>query len=150
MLKNLHFFFLLLLLCSFNKHNNNVIADEISWETLSNITLQEIWSDKYEMKIKKPVFDAAIKKLNGKMISITGFLIPVTTYGNDYVISANPYSGCYFCGNAGIESIIELKFEGNNIRYKIDRFIMVQGKLILNSGEDLGFIYTLQNAKELK
>jgi len=150
MLKNLYFFFLLLLLCSFNKHNKNAPAEEVSWETLTNISFQQIWSDKYKMNIEKPVFNAPIKKLNGKIITIAGFLIPVTTYGNEYVISANPYSGCYFCGNAGIESIIELKFEGNNIRYKIDRFIMVEGKLILNSGDDLGFIYTLQNAKEVK
>ena len=150
MLKNIYLFFIVLLLCSFTKHNHQTIAEEITWETLSNITLKEVWSDKYKMKITKPVFDATIRKLNGKMVSITGFLIPTTTYGKEYVISQNSYSGCYFCGNAGIESIIELKFEGDNIRYKIDRYLVVEGKLILNEGDEFGFIYTLQNAKEVK
>jgi len=150
MQKNLYLFFLVLLLCSFKKHNNNIAAEEITWETLSNITLKQVWSDKYKMNITKPVFDAAIRKLNGKMVSIAGFLIPTTTYGKEYVISQNSYSGCYFCGNAGIESIIELKFEGDNIRYKTDRYLVVEGKLILNEGEEFGFIYTLLNAKEVK
>ncbi|MEP6713321.1 MAG: hypothetical protein ABJA37_12925 [Ferruginibacter sp.] len=150
MVKNMYFFSTVLLLCSFNTHNNNRVAEEVSWETLSNIILKEVWSNKYKMKIKKPVFDASIRKLNGRMISIAGFLIPITTYGKDYVISANPYSGCYFCGNAGIETIIELKFDNNNIRHKTDRYLVVEGKLILNEGDDLGFIYTLQNAKEVQ
>ena len=139
----------MILLCSFSKHNKCTLAEEVSWELLSNVTMKEVWSEKYKMKIQKPIFDANIKKLNGKMIYIAGFLIPTTTYGKDYVISANPYSGCYFCGNAGIESIIELKFDNSNIRYKTDRHIIVEGKLILNDGEDVGFIYTILNAREV-
>ena len=149
MTKSTFFFILFALLCSFKPRSTKPNADEITWEQLSNIILKEVWSDTYKMKINKVTFPPEVKKLNGKIISITGFLIPVTTYGNEYVISANPYSGCYFCGNAGIESIIELKFEKNNIRYKIDRYIVVEGKLLLNEADGIGFIYTLQNAKEV-
>jgi len=150
MLKFIYFIFIFIGISSYSIQNNSFVAEEITWETLANITLKEVWSATYKMKIKKPVFDASVKKLNGKMVSIEGFLIPITTYGNEFVVSANPYSGCYFCGKAGIESIIELKFESNNIRYKTDRHLTVEGKLILNDGEEPGFIYTLQNAKEVK
>ena len=149
MLRFIYIVFIFIGSASFNNEKHTLVAEEVSWEILANVTMKEVWSDKYKMKIQKPVFDANIKKLNGKMIYISGFLIPTTTYGKDYVISANPYSGCYFCGNAGIESIIELKFDNNNIRYKTDRHITVEGKLILNEGEDLGFIYTILNAKEV-
>lgn len=149
MLRFIYIVFIFIGSASFNNEKHTLVAEEVSWEILANVTMKEVWSDKYKMKIQKPVFDANIKKLNGKMIYISGFLIPTTTYGKDYVISANPYSGCYFCGNAGIESIIELKFDNNNIRYKTDRYITVEGKLILNEGEDLGFIYTILNAKEV-
>ena len=149
MIKNIFLLSIIISCCSFASHNKSVFAEEITWETLSNVKQKEAWSERYKMKVQKPIFDETIKKLNGKMISISGFLIPTTTYGKDYVISANPYSGCYFCGNAGIESIIELKFDNNNIRYKTDRHITVEGKLILNEGDDLGFIYTILNAKEV-
>jgi len=141
---------LTVLLGSFKNHNSNNVSIEIDWEQLSSVTFKESWSNKYKMKTQKPVFDAAIKNLDGKQISITGFLIPITTYGNEYVISANPYAGCYFCGNAGIESIIELKFENNNIRFKTDRHSTIEGKLQLSENSDNEFIYVLQNAREVK
>jgi hypothetical protein len=144
------YFYLLIVLSSFKTHITTEAPLEITWEQLSAVTFKDSWSEKYKIKSQKPVFDTELKKLNGKQISIAGFLIPVTTYGNEYVLSANPYSGCYFCGNAGIESIIELKFKGSDIRFKLDRFSIIEGTLELSDNSDNEFIYILHNSKEVK
>lgn len=144
------YFCLLMLLCSFKTNNARQAAIEMNWEQFAKVTFKDSWSEKYKIKSQKPVFDAAIKKFDGKQISIAGFLIPITTYGNEYVLSANPYSGCYFCGNAGIESVIDLKFEGNDIHFKTDRFSTIEGKLELSENSDNEFIYVLHNSKEVK
>ena len=142
---------MLLMLYSFKKDNAaNLYVEEMNWQQLSRVTFKDTWTDTYKMKTERAIFDTSIKKMRGKTISIAGFLIPTTTYGNEYVLSENPYSGCYFCGNAGIESVIELKFKGNDIRYKLDRFIKVEGILALNELNTIDFIYVLHNAKEIK
>lgn len=144
------YIYVLILLSSFKTHSALQPAIETNWEQLSKVTFKDSWSEKYKIKSQKPVFDAALKKLDGKQISIAGFLIPVKTYGNEYVLSENPYSGCYFCGNAGIESIIELKFEGNAVRFKTDRYSIMEGRLELSENSDNEFIYILHNSKEVK
>ena len=123
---------------------------DVEWETLANLDFKKKWNEEYKMNMEIPVFSADIKKLSGKPISIAGFLIPITTYGNEYVLSQNPYAGCYFCGNAGIESVMELKFKNNAIRYKLDKYVVLQGTLQLNDKDATKFIYTLNNTIEVK
>lgn len=148
MAKIFYSFSLLLLLTSF-KAGVQVPLD-VQWETLANLDFKKKWNDEFKMNMEIPVFSNDIKKLAGKPISIAGFLIPVTTYGNEYVLSQNPYAGCYFCGNAGIESVMELKFKNNAIRYKLDKYVVLQGTLQLNDKDATQFIYTLNNAVEVK
>lgn len=148
MAKILFNFSLLLLLTSFKAGNQAPLY--VQWETLANLDFKKKWNDEFKMNMEIPVFSTDIKKLSGKSISIAGFLIPVTTYGNEYVLSQNPYAGCYFCGNAGIESVMELKFKNNAIRYKLDKYVVLQGTLQLNDKDATQFIYTLNNALEVK
>lgn len=148
MAKILFNFSLLLLLTSFKAGNQAPL--DVQWETLANLDFKKKWNDEFKMNMEIPVFSTDIKKLSGKSISIAGFLIPVTTYGNEYVLSQNPYAGCYFCGNAGIESVMELKFKNNAIRYKLDKYVVLQGTLQLNDKDATQFIYTLNNAVEVK
>ena len=148
MTKIFYVFSLLLLLSSFK------VADQtplnVEWETLANLDFKKKWNEEYKMNMEIPVFSNDIKKLAGKPISIAGFLIPITTYGNEYVLSQNPYAGCYFCGNAGIESVMDLNFKNNAIRYKLDKYVVLQGTLQLNDKDASKFIYTLNNAVEVK
>lgn len=148
MAKFLYSLSLLLLLTSFKAGVQAPL--DVQWETLANLDFKKKWNDEFKMNMEFPVFGTDIKKLAGKSISIAGFLIPVTTYGNEYVLSQNPYAGCYFCGNAGIESVMELKFKNNAIRYKLDKYVVLQGTLQLNDKDATQFIYTLNNAVEVK
>jgi hypothetical protein len=148
MAKIFYAFSLLLLLTSYKVADQTPL--DVEWETLANLDFKKKWNEEYKMNMEIPVFSNDIKKLAGKPISIAGFLIPITTYGNEYVLSQNPYAGCYFCGNAGIESVMDLNFKNNAIRYKLDKYVVLQGTLQLNDRDASKFIYTLNNAVEVK
>jgi hypothetical protein len=45
---------------------------------------------------------------------------------------------------------MELKFKNNAIRYKLDKYVVLQGTLQLNDKDATQFIYTLNNAVEIK
>ena len=51
---------------------------------------------------------------------------------NYYVLSAYPYSQCFFCGNAGPETVVELSFVGKQRRLQMDQLVTIKGKLKLN------------------
>jgi hypothetical protein len=119
----------------------------LTWDMLFKVILIEKYSSRYKSKINVPDFDPSLWKLNGKTVYISGFAIPTTTYGTDFVLSQNPYSACYFCGNGGVETVMTLKFKKKH-RYKTDDYITVKGKLLLNDKNIEELIYVLQDAEE--
>jgi hypothetical protein len=45
---------------------------------------------------------------------------------------------------------MDLNFKNNAIRYKLDKYVVLQGTLQLNDKDASKFIYTLNNAVEVK
>jgi hypothetical protein len=86
------------------------------------------------------------QKYEGQEIIISGYLIPLDVAANTYALSMNPFSACFFCGNAGPESVIELKFEKDPGRFATDKFVPIIGELRLNRNGQ-GLFFTIINAK---
>jgi len=82
----------------------------------------------------------------GEEIVISGYLIPLDVAANTYALSKNPFSACFFCGNAGPETVIELKFKGNPGRFATDKFVPITGELRLNRNGQ-GLFFTILNAQ---
>lgn len=95
----------------------------------------------------KPQFPNFLEsQYEGEEVIIAGYLIPMEVDQNRYALSKNPFSSCFFCGNAGPETVIELRFSKDPGRFATDRFLPVKGILKLNrNGESLFF--TLENAE---
>lgn len=93
-----------------------------------------------------PTFGPSVNALQGKEISIRGYMIPVDENDNLYVISAKPMAACFFCGGAGPESIIELQFRKKKQRFRIDEVVTVSGKLLLNANDVDHLNYILKDA----
>lgn len=79
-----------------------------------------------------PKFDDKIKALDGKIVTIKGFMYPIDekTQHEFFYLSYYPVNICFFCGGAGPESVIEV-----NSRKPIplkSKAIQVKGKLKLN------------------
>lgn len=116
----------------------------ITWKTLTDITYNRKFNQKEEMYFMYPVFGNSVKALEGKTVSIRGYMIPVDETGEYYVISAKPMAECFFCGGSGPESLIELDFKKKGRRFKTDEIRTVKGVLQLNENdvEHLNYILT--------
>ncbi len=94
-----------------------------------------------------PTFRQDLELLNGKEVIITGYVIPLDVGENTYALSKTPFANCFFCGKAGIETVLGLKFASKQSRFLVDQFIIVKGILRLNKHPDSGFIYYLEAAE---
>lgn len=122
----------------------------VSWKTLSDVKFEKKWDDKEGMYVLYPEFGNSVKALEGKEIKISGYVIPVDYNENYYVLSAFPYSACFFCGGAGPESVMSLKFKTKGERFKTDTRLEVTGTLELNSSDIYEMNYILRDAEKVK
>jgi hypothetical protein len=125
-------------------------ANESLWKTLARITYKKEYDEFLGFKIDKPVFSDQIKALNGKEVTVKGFIIPVEGYKGhkEFILSAFPYSMCFFCGGAGPESVMEVSAI-EPIEYSAES-VVIKGKLKLNSDDVNKLMYSLYEAKLVK
>ena len=123
---------------------------ESLWKTLAKITYKKEYDEFLGFKIDKPVFSDEIKALDGKEVTVKGFIIPTDGYKShkEFVFSAFPYSSCFFCGGAGPESVMEV-VTTEPITY-VAESIVLKGKLKLNSSDVNKLMYALTDARQVK
>ena len=68
----------------------------ITWEVCKDVKFSEVWSEEFQAYYMVPKFGKKISSLDGKEIQIRGYIIPVDIVQDYYVLSANPYSSCFF------------------------------------------------------
>ena len=122
-------------------------STESLWKTLAKITYKKEYDEFLGFKIDKPVFSEEIKALNGKEVTVKGFIIPVEGYKGhkEFILSAFPYSMCFFCGGAGPESVMEVTAI-EPIEYSAEA-VTIKGKLTLNSSDVNKLMFALSGAK---
>jgi hypothetical protein len=123
---------------------------ESLWKTLAKITYKKEYDEFLGFKIDKPVFSDEIKALDGKEVTVKGFIIPVEGYKShkEFIFSAFPYSMCFFCGGAGPESVMEV-VSSEAVAYTAES-IVLKGKLKLNSSDVNKLMYALTEARVVK
>jgi hypothetical protein len=90
--------------------------------------------------------------LDGKRVEVEGFYIPVDETGNEKIVilSAYPFAQCFFCGKAGVESIIDILSPKKLPALKVDTKIKFRGRLKLNRDNFDYLIYVLEEAEMVK
>ncbi|HBF19402.1 MAG: DUF3299 domain-containing protein [Owenweeksia sp.] len=121
----------------------------IDWKFLAKVTFKDKYYPDLEAWYVKPVFPESIQKLDGKRVIIKGYIIPLDVEGGVYALSAYPFSACFFCGGAGPESVMSLKFKETPRRFKTDDVVTLSGFLKLNDSNVDEFSYILQKAEEI-
>jgi hypothetical protein len=116
------------------------------WKTLAKISYKKEYDELMGFKIDKPVFSDLIKGMEGKPITLKGYIIPVEGYKShkEFIFSAFPYSMCFFCGGAGPETVMEVKSK-EAVKYTADQ-ITLTGILRLNSDDINKLMYRIENA----
>ncbi|MFN8356206.1 MAG: DUF3299 domain-containing protein [Spirosomataceae bacterium] len=123
---------------------------KISWDDLKDVTFKKKWYAEEQVYMLYPTFGQKVAKFDGKDVIIKGYVIPVDYEGNLYVLSAFPYSMCFFCGGAGPESVMSLKFKKNGKRFKTDEVHTFKGKLKLNASDIYELNYILDGAEQVE
>ena len=121
-----------------------------TWKTLARITFKKEYDKVMGFKVDKPIFSKDVMALEGGIIEIRGYIIPVEGYKShkEFVFSAYPYNMCFFCGGAGPESVMEVKSK-EPIKYSAEAVIL-RGKLHTNSDDINRLIYSLDDAELIK
>ena len=119
----------------------------ITWELLKNVEFDEIWSEEFQAYYMVPKFSQSVKEMDGKEVQIRGFIIPVDIVQDYYVLSANPYSSCFFCGQAGPESVMEIQMVKKYEGLRMDQVITYKGTLKLNVDDIYQLNYILEDAE---
>lgn len=146
-MKYLIYFFSLTMLFS-----TKTLAQETqgAWKTLSKVTFKKQYDDLLGFKIDIPVFSDEVKALDGKEITVRGYIVPTNGYKShsDFVFSAFPYNMCFFCGGAGPETVMEVEAK-ESITYTAE-VITIKGRLELNDEDPNRLMYTLRDAVLIK
>lgn len=120
---------------------------KVTWEMLRDVTFKKKWYPEESIYMLYPTFGPSVSKLDGKEITIKGYLVPVDVESNQFVLSAFPYSQCFFCGGGGPESVMALKLKKPGRRFKTDEVQTFKGTLKLNASDIYELNYILQNAE---
>jgi hypothetical protein len=146
-MKNLAFLFSLslILLSTTAMAQQSKSKDEANkvWNTLGKITYKKQYDEMMGFKIDVPIFSPEVKALEGKVVTIRGYIIPVEGYKShkEFVFSAFPYNMCFFCGGAGPETVMEIE-AAEAIKYTTEP-ITIKGKLSLNDSDINRLIYAM-------
>lgn len=124
-------------------------AIQVTWKDLAQVTFNEEYNKEYDFKVLIPKFSKTIKDLDGKWIKIEGYAIPVDEVGFEdmLVLSAVPYSQCFFCGMSGPESVMDIKPKKKLFGVKTDKKLRLVGKLKLNERDLSKLNYILTEAE---
>jgi hypothetical protein len=116
------------------------------WKILAKLSYQTEYNEELEMNIEMPIFSSQITALEGKIVEVRGYIIPLEGYKShqEFVFSAFPYSMCFFCGGAGPETVMEVEAK-HPIVFTNDP-ITLKGVLELNNSDINRLLYILKDA----
>tara|TARA_A100000171_G_scaffold52292_1_gene69963 strand:+ start:119 stop:565 length:447 start_codon:yes stop_codon:yes gene_type:complete len=117
------------------------------WKTLSNVTVEKSFDEVLSIDVEHYNFANQVKALNGKKISLEGWMIPLDELRgeNYFVLSSLPFANCFFCGGAGPETVAEV-FSKKEVKFT-EKKVKVTGVLTLNSDDPLRLMYILNDVE---
>lgn len=119
------------------------------WEIFSTVEFYPKYFEEIDEELATPRFDKIVRALEGSEVTLSGFYIPLEL-DSAFMLSALPYSSCFFCGGAGPETVAEIQIYPTPKYLAPDAFVKVKGKLKLNDS-DLGHMnFILEESKIIK
>jgi len=121
--------------------------DTITWTQLGKIDFVKKKSPVYG-EVMFPVINSTLKGKQKKRIVAKGFIVPIDN--KTYALSKNVFAQCFFCGNAGPETIMGIKFRGATPRLKTDLYVTIEGTFRYNDNDIEDWIYHIEDAVIVK
>lgn len=121
------------------------------WKVLLKLRFDYKYDEALDEVLQVPLFTSEIESYDGKEIEVEGYIVPHDLARIDskkstmFMFSAVPAASCFFCGQAGPESIIEV-YPKKPIPYSKEP-VRIKGKLKLNKTDFLRMSYILEGAQ---
>jgi hypothetical protein len=103
---------------------------DLSWKMLGITKYEKEFSQQLGGMVDIPTFPKTIENLNDYQVVVKGYMIPLEEIGNDslLILSKNPYTTCFFCGQAGPETVMEIRLKNKkNLDFKLDQKVIFKG-----------------------
>ena len=128
-------------LLSANDDKKTDVAEPLSWDLLKDVKTIE----KDLMLV--PQFGSDLEALDGTEITLKGYMMPLdqAQTQKNFILSANPVAGCYFCMPGGPETMVEVK-AGKAVKFGYNP-IKIRGTLELLRDDPMGMFYRLTDAR---
>jgi len=126
----------------------SIVTQVSGWEAFADTRFKWKYAEELGMEVEIPIFNKAIKELEGTEITLTGHYLPLQLEGERIIISKLPYASCFFCGGGvGQESVAEVVFNSPQRPFRLDELITVKGRLKLNVDDYEHLVFILEDAK---
>ncbi|MFT4738776.1 MAG: hypothetical protein ACJAZM_003383 [Cyclobacteriaceae bacterium] len=115
-----------------------------TWKIMEGVSYEKS-SDEYG-EIYVPVFDEKIKALEGKTVTLPGYIIPFEGMfkPEKLIVSSLPIASCFFCGSGGPETVAEVLMK-EPAKYTT-KMVEITGVLQLNNSDTDQLMYILTDA----
>tara|TARA_Y100000782_G_C10185904_1_gene266516 strand:- start:680 stop:1117 length:438 start_codon:yes stop_codon:yes gene_type:complete len=126
---------------------NALSQKEITWKALQDVRFTDKFSEEEQAYYYYPDFGFSVKALEGREVYIKGYMLVIDPKQGVYILSRNPNTACFFCGNGGPESIVELELKPDHPKFKMDQVVTIKGRLVLNQDDLYKCCYILEDAE---
>jgi len=120
---------------------------EITWDDLSDVEFEEIYSEEEEGYFLYPHFGFSVRELAGKQVLIRGHILIIDASEGYFILSKGPIWSCFFCGSGGPETVVELNLKSEKNNFVMDELVTIKGTLRLNSDDIYKCNYILDYAE---
>ena len=108
---------------------------EKTWDLFKNETFRDVEVEEFLSVASVMNNNDHLKSIDGTQITIRGYHIPVME-DDIIILSKYPNANCFFCGGAGMESIMEIRIKAKKHRhFAMDEKLTFTGKLKVNTTE---------------
>lgn len=133
----------------------SVYSQKTEYNGFPSLVWPKLYAIHYQTKqdalgaYEKPVFSEAVKALNGKAVTLPGYMVPFENgmKGTSFILTSLPLNACFFCGVGGPETVIDVKLKSAVVY--TENPIEVRGILRLNDTDPDHLIYRLEQAEFL-
>ncbi len=132
--------------CLFGVINLSAQAEN-SWALFEDATFKDVYLEEFGAYASLLVDDKDIGALHGQEITIKGYHIPVME-DQLVILSKYPNANCFFCGGAGLESIVEVRLiNAPKRRFLMDEILTFKGTMHVNTTDYNLVSFILINAE---
>ncbi len=140
---------LFLLMVWFCMETNVQVQTVLDWSDLSKgISLELPSPGAIFPRFQKATFTSKMKALEGEKVIITGYLLILDGKQSTFLLSKNPMASCFFCGNGGPETVVDLQFS-KKPSFAMDELLSVEGTFHLNEDNPNACYYRIEKADAL-